>query len=196
MSRTTRILLVQAVFDGVAGQLDPVGDLQLAERRLHVVLDGAVAQRQPRGNLLGGQALGDVAQYLGLPLGQARRRRPSRAGALRDAPVLPQHQPGQARGEHRTPVSGRAHRVAEFLLRRALDQIAGGTCLHRLQDVVALVGGRQHQDPRRRRHREHLCRSPARRRRRPAACPSPPRRADTAARRLRRAPHRRRWRPR
>src|SRR6186997_2537816 len=83
MSRTTRMrLFVQPVFDGVARQLDAVGDLQLAERRLNMVLDGAVTERQARGNLLGGQALGDVPQYLGFALGQARRR--IRVGSLRD----------------------------------------------------------------------------------------------------------------
>src|SRR3954462_11694900 len=108
MSRTTRIgLFVQPVFDGVARQLDAVGDLQLAERRLNVVFDSTVTERQPRGDLLGGQALGDVAQNLGFALGQARRR--TRVGSLRNPPVLAKHQPRQARGEHRTALSRRSH---------------------------------------------------------------------------------------
>src|SRR5689334_17908342 len=48
----------QAVLDGVPDQLDPVVQLQLAERVLHVVLHGAVRQYQPGGNLLVGQAGG------------------------------------------------------------------------------------------------------------------------------------------
>src|SRR6185437_4680928 len=158
MSRTTRLFLVQAVFDRVARQLDAVGDLKLAERRLYVVLDRAVTQRQPGGDLFGRQSLRDVAQYLGFAFGQARHRCPGRARptGLRDAPILPQHQPGQPRGEHRTSFSGRAHRIAEFVLRRTLDEIASRTSLYRLQYVVALVGCRKHQNARRRRYREHF----------------------------------------
>ena len=63
------------MFDRVTRQFDPVADLQLAERGLHVILDGAVTQRQPGGDLLGGQPFRDMAQDLGLPLGQARLRR-------------------------------------------------------------------------------------------------------------------------
>src|SRR3954462_13465752 len=74
MSRTTRIgLFVQPVFDGVARQRDAVGDLQLAERRLNVVLHRAVAQGQPGGYLFGGQALGDMTEDLGFAFGQTGR---------------------------------------------------------------------------------------------------------------------------
>ena len=45
MSRTTQLgLLVEPVLDGVTRQLHPVGDLQLAKRRLHMVLHCPVAQ--------------------------------------------------------------------------------------------------------------------------------------------------------
>jgi hypothetical protein len=36
-------LVIQAMLDGIAGQLDPVGDLELTECGLHMVFDGAVA---------------------------------------------------------------------------------------------------------------------------------------------------------
>lgn len=37
-------ILVQAVFDGVTGCFDPVGDLELAEHRLDVLFPGPVTQ--------------------------------------------------------------------------------------------------------------------------------------------------------
>src|SRR5262245_2962626 len=89
MSRTTRLLLVQAVFDRIAGQFDPVGDLKLAEGGLHVVLDRAVAQREPGRDLFGRQALGDMPQYLGFAFRQAGHRRAC-AWVLGDAPILAQ----------------------------------------------------------------------------------------------------------
>src|SRR2546428_13790748 len=47
------------MLNGVPDQLDPVVQLQFAERVLHVVLHGTVGQHQPGGDLLVGHAGGD-----------------------------------------------------------------------------------------------------------------------------------------
>src|ERR1700742_1546960 len=78
---------VQPVLDGVARQLHSVGDLEFSERRLHVVFHGAMAQREFFGDLLGGQALCDETQYLGLAIGEAGAGR-LRLRARGDAPVF------------------------------------------------------------------------------------------------------------
>src|SRR4029077_20334077 len=96
-------LVRQAVLDGVPDQLDPVVQLQLSERVLHVVLHGAVRQYQPGGDLLVGQAGGDHAEDLGLALGQLPRRGvPVVPGRSRgQAPELAEHEGGEPRGEDR-----------------------------------------------------------------------------------------------
>ena len=55
---------VQALFDGVAGQLDPVVQLQLVEHVLGVVLHGPVRNGESIGDLQAGQTLRDLAKDL------------------------------------------------------------------------------------------------------------------------------------
>jgi hypothetical protein len=63
------------------------------------------------------------------------------------SPVLPQHEPGQAGGEHRVAGGGAAHRVQELVPVGRLEQVAGRPGLHRVEDVLLLAAGRQHQHP-------------------------------------------------
>src|SRR5690606_12064323 len=65
-------LLVEPLLDRVAPQLDAVVQLQLAQGVLHVVLDGAVGEHQPVGDLASGEPLRDQPEHLGLALGQPR----------------------------------------------------------------------------------------------------------------------------
>jgi ABC-type phosphate transport system substrate-binding protein len=76
------------VLDGVPDQFDPVVQVQLAERVLHVVLHGAVGQHEPGGDLLVGHAGGDHAEDLGLAFGQPRRVRALPGGRGGQPPEL------------------------------------------------------------------------------------------------------------
>ena len=68
----------------------------------------------------------------------------------RQPAVLPQHQPGQARREHRLAQRGADDGVEQLLARRRLHQVAGRAGLHRLEHVGLLPAGRQHQHAHRR----------------------------------------------
>ena len=83
--------------------------LQLAQGVVHVVLHRAVGEHEPFGDLLVGQPLGDQSQHLGLARGQAR------AGLLLEPAVLPEHQPGQPRGEDGITVAHPVHGVDQLL---------------------------------------------------------------------------------
>src|ERR1039457_2548861 len=97
-SRALLGLTRQTVLDGVPDQFDPVVQVQLAARVLHVVLHGAVGQPEPGGDLLVGPAGGDHAEDLGLAFGQPRRVR-----AVPGAPAAegPPAAPGAAGGQWR-----------------------------------------------------------------------------------------------
>jgi hypothetical protein len=79
----------QALVDGPAGELDPVVQLQLAQRGLDVVLHGAVRDDEPLGDLAGGQPGRHHAQDLDLTLGERGRRL-----VAPDAAILAQHEGG------------------------------------------------------------------------------------------------------
>jgi hypothetical protein len=134
------------VLDGVPDQLDPVVQLQLAQRVLHVVLHGAVGQHQPGRDLLVGQAGGDHAEDFRLALGQPGHAVAGHGGPGRQPPELAQHERGQAGGEHRVAAGGTAHRVEELRARGRLQQVADRTRLHRVQHVLLLAAGREYQD--------------------------------------------------
>src|SRR4051812_17582242 len=61
---------VEPPLDRVAGELHAVVHLELAQRVLHVVLDGPVGDHEPVGDLAVREPLGDHPEHLGLPLGQ------------------------------------------------------------------------------------------------------------------------------
>src|ERR1700712_5709184 len=72
-SRSVRMILRDALGEGVAGQFHPVVQLQFVQGVLDVVLHGAMRQGEPGGDLLAGQPGRDEAQHLRLALGQAGR---------------------------------------------------------------------------------------------------------------------------
>src|SRR4051812_16538200 len=63
-------LVDEAALDRPAAELMPIGELQLAQHRRHVRLDGLGGDRQPLCDLLVHVAAGYVAQDLALARGQ------------------------------------------------------------------------------------------------------------------------------
>ena len=102
------------MLDGVPDQLGPVVQVQLAERVLHVVLHGAMGQREAGGDLLVGLAGGDHAQDLGLAFGQLRGAGAFPRGRGGQPPELAQDQRGEPGGEHRVAAGRAAYRVEQL----------------------------------------------------------------------------------
>jgi hypothetical protein len=134
------------VLNGVPDQFDPVVQLQLAERVLHVVLHGPVGQDEPGGDLLVGQAGGDHPEDLGLALGQPRCVTVRPCGRRGQPAELAEYERGEPRGEHRLAVGGAPHRVKELRARGRLQQVADRAGLHRVQHVLLLAARGQDQD--------------------------------------------------
>ena len=90
--------LVEALLDGVAGELHPVVHLQLAQGVLDVVLHGAVRDDQPLGDLLVAHSLGHHLEHLGLPLGElgvaGHRAVPAGSDMRRNSPSTSPARPG------------------------------------------------------------------------------------------------------
>src|SRR5918996_4474092 len=93
--------LDQAAVAGPAGQLVAAGQLQLAQHRGDVGLDRLHRQVQPAGDLLVGEAAGDVAQDLALPGRELVQLGVGDAGQVAVEGV--EHEPGQAGREHGVP---------------------------------------------------------------------------------------------
>ena len=148
--------VVEALLDGIAGELDTVVHLQLAQGVLHVVLHGAVGEHESLGDLLVGHPLGDHLEDLGLPLGQLRGvgvlARPGSA-IRRNSPSTSPASPGV---NTVSPAATPRTAADELLARRGLDQIARGAGLDGLEHVVLLARRREDQDPGRRVLAQHL----------------------------------------
>src|ERR1039458_1100564 len=140
----------QTVLDGVPDQFDPVVQVELAERVLHVVLHGAVGQHEPGGDLLVGPAGGDHAEDLGLAFGQPRRVRAVPGGRGGQPPELAEYQRGEPGGEHRVAVGRAPHRIEEFRACRGLQQVADRARLHRVEHVLLFPARGQDQHAHRR----------------------------------------------
>ena len=141
----------RALADGVGGGLHPVGEVQLLERVVDVVLDRALGDRQLVGDLLVGHAGGDELEDLGLAAGQdgvlGRRRRLAADGDPAGAQCL--EELGRDRGGDRRLAAHHAADVLEQLLRAdVLEQVAVGAGLDRLEQVVVVLGHGEHDDRR------------------------------------------------
>ena len=174
-----RALVVEAVLDGPAGELDAVVHLELAQGVLDVVLHGAVRQHQSRGDLLVAHPGRDHLEDLGLALGElvdaGRRPGRPRSGGTRPAP-----DPARPGGEDGVTVGDPHHGVDELGAGGRLHEVARRTRLDRLEHVVLLAAGREDQHPRGRVVLEHhagdldaRCGRAAGGRARPPAAPPP-----------------------
>src|SRR6266550_699081 len=133
----------QAAFDRPSGELDPVVQLKLAQRVLNVVLHCAMRDDQALGDLPRGAAGRHHPQDLDLPFGQHCRGRRLVAG---DAPILPEHERGQAGGERRIARGGTSYRLEQLRPPCRLHEIAACTDLDRGQHVAVLAGRGEHED--------------------------------------------------
>jgi penicillin-binding protein 2 len=141
------------LFYCVSRELDAIGQLKLPKRCLHVVLDGPVAEREPRGDLFRAQPLGDKAEHFGLTVGEPRQLWCAIVGRCRRHPaVLTEHQSGEAGGEDGLSVESRSHGLEQFRHRSTLDQVtrrsgfdrvetsAGGRAVRSLANTPATPG--------------------------------------------------------
>lgn len=112
--------VVESGLDGVAHELHPVVQLELAQGVLDVVLHGAVGDDQTLGDLLVRESLGDQPQDLRLAVGQLRDRSlvgGGRGGVGGEPAVLAEDQPGEARVKTGSPAAvARTASVSSWVL--------------------------------------------------------------------------------
>src|SRR3990172_7948944 len=149
-SRSRTALAAHPVANGIGGGLDPVREGELLERVVDVVLHGPLGDRQLGRDLLVREARRDIPEYLRLAPGERhlslpRLRGPE--GARRPAPPeCLEEAAGDRRRDRRLAPRREADPLEELLRLEVLQEIAVGAGLDRLEQVVVLVGDREHDD--------------------------------------------------
>src|SRR5215217_5134828 len=133
----------QAAPDRVAGQLDPVPHPELLEHVLTVPVDRLPADEELLTDLLARQALGDQLHNLEL----ARAERVLRRGLAPAGPlqVVAHERAHGGRVEERLPAHGGPARLDQVPVGHALQDVARGARLERLEEVLLVVVHRQDQ---------------------------------------------------
>src|SRR5699024_2828147 len=129
---------------GPAAEFVPVGQLELAQHRGHVCLDGLDGDEQLLGHFLVGVATGDVTQDLTFALGEAVQFGVDRWGIGRGERV--QDETGQARRKDRVTIGHPHDGVGQFLAGDGLGDVSAGPTSHDADDVLGRVGDRQRQE--------------------------------------------------
>src|SRR6202165_1896017 len=131
----------QMVIDGMEDGLSTGPDAELVEGSVEVALDGPQAETERPGNLLVRHSVSGQPEHLELASAEVGATRP-----LGARPPSGQRG-GYTRLEHGGPRGHRANGLEQLGAWCGLEEITGNARLERLQNVVLLVVGGEHQDP-------------------------------------------------